>query len=167
MILIALGSNLPSRYGVPHATILAAFEQLQAIGIQILATSSIWLTAPVPASSQPDYANAVTVVKTSLQPDALLALLHAVEADFGRVRECERNAARILDLDILAYNDVRVEGDDMQIPHPRMHMRGFVLFPLQEVAPDWHHPVLGLSISSMIAGLPEDQILTQKIANAA
>ena len=85
-------------------------------------------------------------------------MLHAVEADFGRVRG-ERNAARVLDLDLLAYGEwVSTPEAGVELPHPRMHERAFVLKPLAELAPDWRHPILGNSIVQLLGMLPPGQI---------
>ncbi|MCB1651442.1 MAG: 2-amino-4-hydroxy-6-hydroxymethyldihydropteridine diphosphokinase [Alphaproteobacteria bacterium] len=158
MILIALGANLPSRYGPPEDTLKAAIAEMRARSLKLLKSSSIWLTAPVPASDQPWYRNAVIVVDTQERPAALMALLQGIEKDFGRVRSAgNQNAPRLLDLDILAFHDEILEQEGLKVPHPRLHERAFVLYPLQEVAPDWCHPVLKHSVSDLIAVLPADQ----------
>lgn len=155
MILVALGANLPSRFGPPQATLEAALARLEGAGVRVLARSPWYLTAPVPASDQPDYVNGVARVETALDAAALLAELHAVEAEFGRVRTVA-NAARAIDLDLIAYgDDVRTEAP--VLPHPRMHERAFVLLPLADVAPGWVHPVLGRSVADLIAALPPGQ----------
>jgi len=101
--------------------------------------------------------NGVASVATALEPVALLALLHGVEAEFGRVRGA-RNEARLLDLDLLAYGDRRREGPEPPLlPHPRLADRAFVLLPLAEVAPDWRHPVSRDSVRQLIARLPAGQ----------
>ncbi|MEM7651162.1 MAG: 2-amino-4-hydroxy-6-hydroxymethyldihydropteridine diphosphokinase [Pseudomonadota bacterium] len=156
MILIALGANLPSSYGEPEETLKASIERIAREGIEILARSSVWLTAPVPVSDQPWYRNAVVSVKTEYSAVELMALLHDIEEEFGRVRG-EKNAPRLLDLDIIAYNDEIYDQDGLQIPHPRMHQRAFVLNPLEEIAPRWKHPVLGRFLEDLIADLPADQ----------
>ena len=156
MILIALGANLPSRYGAPEDTLKKAITVLEEKGLKVLKHSSIWLTAPVPVSDQPWYRNAVVCVQTDMTPQALLKLLQSVEADFGRVRTV-RNAPRLLDLDIIAYDDQVLAYDDFRGPHPRMESRAFVLRPLQEIAPDWKHPVSGLSIGELLSALPDNQ----------
>lgn len=156
MILIALGANLPSRFGQPEDTLIAAIEALGVGGVKVLDVSNIWLTAPVPVSDQPWYRNAVIRVETQLELFELLRFLQSVEDDFGRVRT-ERNAPRLIDLDILAYNDVVRDDARCFVPHPRMHTRAFVLKPLQEVAQEWIHPVLGLSVDELIEMIPEGQ----------
>lgn len=155
MILIALGANLPGHYGSPQDTIEAALLALENAGVHVAMRSNIWLTQPVPVSDQPLYRNAVIQVHTKLEPEVLLNLLHSIEADFGRVRH-ERNEARVLDLDLLAYNDVVIHEDDgMQIPHPRMHERAFVLVPLSEISESWMHPVLSKTAEELLALLSD------------
>lgn len=157
MILIAIGANLPSATGGPQATCVAALERLAALGVAILATSPWYETAPVPASDQPWFVNGVARVETSLSPEALLALLHQVEGEFGRTRTVP-NAARILDLDLLDFNGLVREGP-LYLPHPRLHARAFVLYPLRDVAPDWRHPLTGLNPSALVAALPPGQAI--------
>lgn len=158
MILIALGANLPSRFGMPEDTLKAAQRELGLRGVRVLQCSDVWLTAPVPVSDQPWYRNTVMRVATDSEPGVLLKLLKEIERDFGR-QHAERNAARVLDLDILAYGDVVIDDEVCCLPHPRLHERAFVLYPMHEVAADWRHPVLGLSVSEMIARLPEGQVI--------
>ncbi|MCB9983179.1 MAG: 2-amino-4-hydroxy-6-hydroxymethyldihydropteridine diphosphokinase [Rhodospirillales bacterium] len=156
MILLGLGANLPSRYGTPEKTLRAALAGLERKGVRVVKASSIWLSAPVPVSDQPWYRNAVVAVKTDLSPEALMGVLQGIENDFGRVRG-ERNAPRLLDLDVLIYDDLVITDETCQVPHPRMDQRAFVLKPLEEIAPDWIHPVLGLSVADLIATMPEGQ----------
>lgn len=156
MIIIALGANLPSRFGEADATLQAAAKRMTDEGLKVIAGSSIWKTAPVPISDQPWYKNAIVAVETDLTPDALLKLLNKIEDNFGRVRTV-RNAPRLLDLDIIAYNDVVLDDPDLTIPHPRMHDRAFVLHPMAEIAPNWHHPTLKKSLTELIQAIPETQ----------
>lgn len=155
MILIGLGANLPSFAGPPAATLAAALAALADAGIVIERRSPWYRTAPVPAGDQPWYVNGVAAVATSLAPAELLALLHRVEARFGRVRRT-LNEARPLDLDILDYNGL-VQETVPVLPHPRLHLRGFVLLPLRDVAPDWRHPVTGQGVAELVARLPAAQ----------
>jgi 2-amino-4-hydroxy-6-hydroxymethyldihydropteridine diphosphokinase len=166
MILIGLGANLPSPAGAPAATFAAALDALGENGVRILARSRRYRTAPVPASGQPDFLNGVVSVATTLGPGDLLALLHRIEARFGRVRGVP-NAARSLDLDLLAYGD-RVMSDPAGpiLPHPRLHERAFVLLPLRDVAPGWRHPLLGRTVEEMIAALPPRQEATPLSSDA-
>lgn len=156
LVLIGLGANLPSTFGQPADTLRAALERLGVEGVKLSRRSQFWHSKPVPASDQPWFVNAVAALETDLLPEALLALLHRIEAEFGRVRGLV-NAPRLIDLDLLAYGR-RVSTDDAPIlPHPRLDQRAFVLRPLAEIAPNWRHPVSGQDLAALIAGLPPDQ----------
>jgi 2-amino-4-hydroxy-6-hydroxymethyldihydropteridine diphosphokinase len=159
-ILIALGANLPSEsHGPPASSLEAALRTMEERGLKVVRRSHWWESAPVPASDQPWYVNGVAEIETDLTPDSLLALLHEIEAGFGRVRSFV-NAPRALDLDLLAYGDVVRPGPEAPLlPHPRLAERGFVLRPLQEIRPDWYHPVTGVGLSEMIAALPPGQVV--------
>ena len=151
-VFVGIGGNLAScRFGPPRAVVTAAVAALPAVGIGIRRRSRWYASAPVPASDQPDFINGVVEVRTALEPAALLAALHAVEAAFGRERSV-RDAARVLDLDLLAFGERVCEGEDgPTLPHPRLHLRAFVL------RPDWRHPVLGRSVAELLAALPAGQ----------
>ena len=160
MILIGLGANLDSIYGSPEETILRAISLLDKYDISVKAVSSIWKSAPVPLSDQPWYKNAVCLVYTTLSPHKLLSVLSDIENIFGRTRRLV-NEARVLDLDLLAYNDEALDDKNLILPHPRMTDRAFVLYPLQEVANDWSHPISNKTISELIDLLPKDQKIEQ------
>lgn len=154
VMLIALGANLPSRYGRPEDTLEAAKAELARRRASILKSSDVILTDPVPAADQPKYRNAVISVATDLPPRELFRLLKAIEADFGRT-DSMRNAARVLDLDLIAYGERVINEADLVVPHPRMHLRAFVLEPLCEIAPSWMHPVLKKTALELFHSLPE------------
>ena len=157
MILIGIGSNLSGgRFASPQDVCNAALEELERQGCTIRRRSRWYESAPVPASDQPWFVNGVVEIATTLTPAQLLARLHAIEQAFGRIRR-ERNEARVIDLDLLAYGDVVSETPPV-LPHPRLHERAFVLHPLAEIAPHWRHPVTGRSVSELLAALPRDQI---------
>jgi 2-amino-4-hydroxy-6-hydroxymethyldihydropteridine diphosphokinase len=157
VILIGIGSNLAaSPAATPRETAEQALPALAAPHLQPLLCSSWYESAPVPASDQPWFVNAVALIASDLEPELLLKLMLDVEARFGRVRQ-ERNAARTLDLDLLDYDGLIIETPSLTLPHPRLHQRRFVLEPLFEIAPNWRHPVLGLGAADLLAGLPPDQ----------
>ena len=132
---LGVGANL----GDPRTAVRKAIEDLAQLPRTIrVAVSSLYGSAPLDADG-PDYVNAVVQVRTALSPDALLAALQAIEQRAGRERPY-RNAPRTLDLDILLYGEHRVDRDDLQIPHPRMWQRAFVVLPLAEIAPDLVSP---------------------------
>ena len=156
MILIAFGANLPGPLGSPEQALRAAEYRLGPLGVSVEKSSRIWRSAPVPASDQPWYCNSVARVRTSLSPEELLAALQVLERDFGRIRTI-RNAARVLDMDIIAYDEHLFDEQGLTLPHPRMCERAFVLYPLRDVAPAWVHPVSGKSIDDLIDNLPPEQ----------
>lgn len=152
MILIALGANLPSREGAHRETLRRAVSLLEARGLTLLKSSRLYLTEPVPRSNQPWYANQVIAVETKLAPQALLDLMLEIETVFGRERSV-RDAARTLDLDLIAYGAWKLNTPSLILPHPRMHERAFVLAPLAEIAPGWVHPTSGQSVETLMASV--------------
>ncbi|MEM7170612.1 MAG: 2-amino-4-hydroxy-6-hydroxymethyldihydropteridine diphosphokinase [Pseudomonadota bacterium] len=164
MIFIGLGANLPTEeFGSPRQTLEAALDDLGRQGISLEALSGWYRTAPVPASDQPWFVNAVARVKCQLGPEDLLTRLHDVEARFGRIR-AERNGPRVIDLDLLAYQGlVSSASGGVQLPHPRLAERAFVVWPLCDIAPDWHHPVTGQTCGEMKAALSTTLLKNQQI----
>ncbi|MDB9540836.1 2-amino-4-hydroxy-6-hydroxymethyldihydropteridine diphosphokinase [Anabaenopsis tanganyikae CS-531] len=142
---IALGSNIGDSYKI----LTAAIETLSATpGIKLQAQSSWYRTKPV-GPPQPDYLNGCAILQVEMSPDLLLETLLATEAKFGRVRQ-ERWGARSLDLDLLLYDDFIIDTPQLQIPHPRMVTRAFVLVPLDEIAPHWVEPTSGTKIKNLV-----------------
>jgi len=148
---LGLGSNLGNRL----AFLRGGRDRLtNRFAITLLHSSGVYETAAVggPADSPP-YLNAVLEVATALSPRDLLAACLAVEAEFGRTRP-EPWAPRTLDIDLLLYGDAVIDADGLQLPHPRLHERAFILAPLSELAPDQVHPVLQQTIRALTATLP-------------
>ncbi len=138
---IGMGANL----GDARATLQAAQHALAALpGTTLMAVSPIYLSAPIDAIG-PDYLNAVALIRTSLDPQALLQELQRLEREHGRERSV-RNAPRTLDLDVLLYGDRMVATPDLIVPHPRLHQRAFVLHPLLDVLPSAVIPGLGPAV---------------------
>lgn len=164
MIGIALGSNLAGSFGQPRDAFQNAVNEMAAFGITIIRTSKIYITRAHAYTRQPDFYNAVVTVAAPFPADAILQILEGIEARAGRRKQkIERYLLfhwlpRPLDLDIVCYKGVvrnwkggRPERTRRVIlPHPRAHERAFVLRPLADVAPFWHHPVLGLTPAQLL-----------------
>ena len=155
MIFVAIGANLPGPDGSPPLrTCQAAAHALRELpGLRLTNISRWYQSTPVPPSGQPDYINGVAslarLAGTQIAPEALLAALQAIEARFGR-RRSERNAPRTLDLDLIDMDGMVRGSPDPMLPHPRAHLRAFVLMPLLDVAPDWVHPVTGETARALL-----------------
>ncbi|MGC9523987.1 MAG: 2-amino-4-hydroxy-6-hydroxymethyldihydropteridine diphosphokinase [Limnospira sp.] len=144
-VAIALGSNL----GDSRATVETALESLDRHPqISLKARSHWYRTAPV-GPPQPDYINGCAILNVTLTPEALLETLLTVERQFGRVRR-ERWGPRTLDLDLLLFDDLILKTPSLELPHPRMRERAFVLVPLAEIAPDWLDPIAGKAIGQLL-----------------
>ncbi len=163
--LIALGGNL----GDPHNTFIEARRELaETEGIDLIASSKLYRTPPVGPAGQPDYLNAVVSINTTLEPIELLEWLHRIENRHGRKRlpEQPRWGARTLDLDIIAMGEKTIETKTLSIPHPMMHKRLFVLYPLCDIDPNWQHPLLKVTAEQLMqqliregeAALPEGEV---------
>jgi 2-amino-4-hydroxy-6-hydroxymethyldihydropteridine diphosphokinase len=152
MILIGLGANLDFMAGSPRVTLASALAAMAARRIRVLKVSRFYETPAWPNPADPAFTNAVARVQSPLGPASMLAALHQIESEFGRVRE-NRNAPRTLDLDLLDYEG-RIDAGVPELPHPRLAERAFVLVPLADVAPDWRHPVTGQGIAELIAAIP-------------
>jgi 2-amino-4-hydroxy-6-hydroxymethyldihydropteridine diphosphokinase len=143
---VALGSNLGDR----EAHLTAATRALRAWpGVRITGVSRVYETAPVGPPPQGPYLNAVVRLHTRLEPRELLATLLEIEAAEGRQRQAGRNRARTLDLDLLFYGSLVLDEPGLHVPHPRLHERAFVLWPLRDVAPDLVHPRLGKTVEEL------------------
>ena len=157
---IALGANLGER----QATLEEAVR-LIATGIGAVTARSAWHeTAAMihpddPARSYPAFLNGVAVARTALEPPEILERLHAIEARLGRERGAEtaRWRPRLIDLDLIAVEDLVLDLPSLRLPHPEMHKRRFVLAPMAEVWPDWRHPLLCATTADLLARLPQEE----------
>ena len=151
---IALGSNLSSRFGAPADNLHEAIHRLEDLGT-VTAVSRFHQTEPVGFKQQPKFINAVALLKTEISPVELLRGLLAIEHSMGRDRASSPpKGPRIIDLDLLLYGNLVLDDPALTLPHPSLHERRFVLEPLAEVAPNWLHPTLELSIQQLLDGLP-------------
>lgn len=148
---IALGSNVGDR----EANIKKAFEALKE-RIKIVKASSLYETKPMYIEDQGGFLNCATEVETDLTPKELLKFLKSIEQKLGR-KTLERNGPRIIDLDILFYGDQILKENDLQVPHPKIGERPFVLVPLAEIAPNFIHPVNKKTIADMLSKLDYDK----------
>jgi len=149
---IGLGANL----GDARAQVEAALAALEATpGVQRVTRSSLYRSAPVDAGG-PDYVNAAAAIDTTLEPHALLQALQAIEDRFGRERPY-RNAPRTLDLDLLLYGDLQFSDPVLTLPHPRLHLRAFVLQPLAELSPGLEIPGLG-TVSELLPAVDDQRV---------
>lgn len=158
MIIIAVGSNLSGAWSdTPYGMCQRAVQRLS-IKLQCSIRQSLWYqTSPIPPSSQPLYINGAIAFDLDIQPIILLNILNEMEADAGRLRQ-KINEARPLDLDILEVNSQIIEDSPkLIVPHPRMHQRGFVLYPLRDIDPEWMHLISRKSVEQLILELPRDQ----------
>lgn len=177
-ILLALGANLPSIWGNPAKTLTKAIGRLsECIGTEV-EFRRFYVAPAVPAGCGPDFVNTVVRLETGEAPENVLGICHKIENEARRVRD-NRWAPRTLDIDLIACDQeirpdlagfqtwrtlpmgeqMRQAPDTLILPHPRMQDRAFVLVPMNDVAPDWRHPVLGQTTAEMLAALPEAERL--------
>ena len=145
---VALGSNLPGRFGSSEHLLEAALLALTDAGLRVTQASSVWRSAAWPDASAPEFSNSVAMLDTRLDPFEVMATLLEMERRFGRERT-NTNAPRTLDLDLIDHDGRVLDGPLLVLPHPRAHERRFVMGPLAEIAPGWRHPVLGRDAAAL------------------
>jgi 2-amino-4-hydroxy-6-hydroxymethyldihydropteridine diphosphokinase len=149
-VYLSLGSNVGDR----ARNLQGAIAALRKAGVDVTRISSMFETEPVDYLDQPWFLNCAVEAETELPAVALLKALRQIEADMGS-KKLVSKGPRLIDLDILLYDDETIDTPELQVPHPRMHLRRFVLEPLAEIAPNVRHPVYGVSAAEMLANLPD------------
>ena len=162
MILIALGSNLKSEtYGDPIKNCHKAMEFLEK-RFELEKVSNFYETEPIPKSNQAMYVNGVVSVKTNFLPKKILSELMNIEKIFKRVRHL-KNESRVIDLDLLCFNDLISKDKHLQLPHPRMHLRRFVMQPLCDINKEWVHPLSKEKAKNILKKLANQKIYNIKL----
>jgi len=163
MIILALGSNLDSIFGDRFKNINIAISLLENYKIKLIKKSSFYETPSYPDKSDPKFINNVIQIETNLKVLDLLSVLIFIEKKIGRVRN-KKNDPRTCDIDIIDYNgevlNSYYDGIDFTIPHKSLKIRNFVLYPLQEILPNWKHPKTGEDINHLISNLSEEDKLS-------
>ena len=154
LIYLSLGSNLGDR----AENLERAIAALPKAGVRVLRRSSLYETEPVDFLAQPWFLNCVVEGETLLMPRQLLHALQGIERKFGRKKRIARGP-RVIDLDILFYGAGVIRTPEVEIPHPRMHKRRFVLTPLAELAPDLHHPALGAPVAELLSAVQDSSVV--------
>ena len=153
-ILLSLGSNLGDRFNY----LRSAMELLRESRISIVRCSSVYETEPVAFADQTDFLNMVVAARTPLEPEAVLAACQEIEQRLGRRRP---EKARTIDIDLLYYGTIQLSTGDLELPHPRLHERRFVLVPLQEITPDFLDPVRNQTVDSLLKHCPDQSRVTK------
>jgi len=159
MIILSLGSNLSSKFGNRFDNLNFALSSLESFGILIEKKSSFYETPSYPDKRKPKFINIIISVKTNLLPLNLLSVLLDIEKKLERSRN-KKNDPRTCDIDIIDYNreilNLKYDNTDLQIPHNQLALRNFVLFPLQEILPNWKHPKTNEFVSALIKKLSDE-----------
>jgi 2-amino-4-hydroxy-6-hydroxymethyldihydropteridine diphosphokinase len=160
IVIVALGSNL----GDSRKIILDAMTRLQAFSSGPILKSSLWQTTPVDCPpGSPEFVNAIVgfVPKEEETPESLLKKLRALELEFGRASKKIMNEPRPLDLDLIAFGNEIRHSPELTLPHPRAHLRKFVIQPLSEIAPDLVLPGQGKTVGQLLAGISSDEVINK------
>lgn len=158
-IALALGSNIGDKLQNLRLAVCALEEQSI---LEQVREASVYESDPMYLTDQPTFMNTVVVGHTLLSPQELLAALKSLESNLGRETSV-RNGPRLIDLDVILYEDLVISEESLEIPHPRMHERPFVLQPLVDILPDFHHPVTGVAMKDLWATLAANRSLESSL----
>tara|TARA_A100001011_G_scaffold206701_1_gene214872 strand:+ start:3661 stop:4173 length:513 start_codon:yes stop_codon:yes gene_type:complete len=152
MIYLNVGSNLPLTYKGKKTNILKAISHLKNLKLKMIKISSLYETPSYPNSLDPKFINLCIKLKTNLKAIELLNEIKNIEKKLGRTR-LKKNEPRTCDIDIIDFNGEIIKNNELETPHPRLHLRNFVIYPLKEIEPNWSHPIFNKKIDSFFQKL--------------
>ena len=152
MIYLNIGSNLPSENGDRKTNILKSIKYLKDLKLNLIKISSFYETPSYPNYSDPKFINLCVKLETNLNAIELLNEIKKIEIKLGRIRK-KKNEPRTCDIDIIDFNGEIIKNDELIVPHPRLHVRNFVIYPLKEIEPNWSHPIFNKNIDSFFQEL--------------
>ena len=155
MIYLNIGSNLPSRDGGREANIFKAINYLKELKLKIIKISSFYESPSYPNNSDPKFINLCVKLESNLKASELLNEIKKIEKKLGRIR-IKKNEPRTCDIDIIDFNGEIIKNDELVTPHPRLHLRNFVIYPLKEIEPNWSHPIFNKNIDSFFHELEKN-----------
>ena len=155
MIYLNIGSNLPFEDGGRETNILKAINHLKKLNLNILKISSFYETPSYPNNSDPKFINLCVKFESNLKAIELLNEIKKIEKKLGRSR-IKKNEPRTCDIDIIDFNGKIIKNDELETPHPRLHLRNFVIYPLKEIEPNWFHPIFNKNIDSFFQELDKN-----------
>ena len=155
MIYLNIGSNLPSRDGGRKANIFKAISYLKKLKLKIIQISSFYESPSYPKNSDPKFINLCVKLESNLKASELLNEIKKIEKKLGRIR-IKKNEPRTCDIDIIDFNGEIIKNDELVAPHPRLHLRNFVIYPLKEIEPNWFHPIFYKNIGSFFQELDKN-----------
>ena len=145
MIYLNIGSNLPSEEGGRETNIIKAINHLKKLNLNLIKISSFYETPSYPNNSDPKFINLCIKFESNLKANELLNEIKKIEKKLGRTR-VKKNEPRTCDIDIIDFNGKIIKNDELETPHPRLHLRNFVIYPLKEIEPNWFHPIYNKNI---------------------